>query len=192
MVKYPNEKRKAERTKEISMVINEYLGKLREMVTDREAWHAAVHGVAKSQAILGDWTTTANEYQEPGLQEFQNNGHQNLTQCRKDGLPAVCSLLTTALDKGTYLPCPWNISQCCSKPAGTQIRRWAPLGSGDKSNKPRMGQPQVRRNLSSRGLCKARLPLQCKLYVSEEEYVSCTCLIWDLSYTPCHWTRRGR
>ena len=25
------------------------LGKLREMVRDREAWHAAVHGVAKNQ-----------------------------------------------------------------------------------------------------------------------------------------------
>ena len=25
------------------------LGKLREMVRDREAWHAAVHGVTKSQ-----------------------------------------------------------------------------------------------------------------------------------------------
>ena len=26
------------------------LGKLQEMVRDREAWHATVHGVAKSQA----------------------------------------------------------------------------------------------------------------------------------------------
>ena len=33
------------------------LGKLREMVGDREAWHAAIHGVAQSQAWLGDWTT---------------------------------------------------------------------------------------------------------------------------------------
>ena len=30
------------------------LGKLREMVRDREAWYAIVHGVAKSQTRLGD------------------------------------------------------------------------------------------------------------------------------------------
>ena len=30
------------------------LGKLRGMVKDREAWHAAVHGVAKSWTRLGD------------------------------------------------------------------------------------------------------------------------------------------
>ena len=32
------------------------LGELRELVMDREAWHAAIHGVTKSQTWLSDWT----------------------------------------------------------------------------------------------------------------------------------------
>ena len=32
------------------------LGELRELVMDREAWHAVVHGVTKSRTWLSDWT----------------------------------------------------------------------------------------------------------------------------------------
>ena len=32
------------------------LSKLPEIVKGREAWHAAVHGIAKSQTWLSDWT----------------------------------------------------------------------------------------------------------------------------------------
>ena len=32
------------------------LSELRKLVMDREAWHAAIHGVTKSQTRLSDWT----------------------------------------------------------------------------------------------------------------------------------------
>ena len=38
----------------VSMDLN--VGKLWEIVRNREAWRAAVHGVAKSRTRLSDWT----------------------------------------------------------------------------------------------------------------------------------------
>ena len=45
------------------------LGELQELVRDREAWHAAIHGVTKSQTRLSDWTEL-NSYQLKVLSHF--------------------------------------------------------------------------------------------------------------------------
>ena len=38
------------------------LGKLQEILKDREAWHATVHGITKSWTQLSDWTTTTLQW----------------------------------------------------------------------------------------------------------------------------------
>ena len=40
----------------ITDLIDMRLSKFQELVVDRDAWHAAVHAVAKNQTWLSDWT----------------------------------------------------------------------------------------------------------------------------------------
>ena len=53
-------------------------GELWELVMDREAWHAAIHGVAKSRTWLSDWTELRRN-QVPQRQESVYPKH--LEQC---------------------------------------------------------------------------------------------------------------
>ena len=51
----------------VTDLMNLSLSKLRELVMDREAWHAAIHGVAKSQTRPSDWTELNWMFQEAYL-----------------------------------------------------------------------------------------------------------------------------
>ena len=52
------------------------LSKLQEIVKDRETWHAAVHGVAKTRTWPSDWTTaTMNQWRD----DHMKSGHPSVS-----------------------------------------------------------------------------------------------------------------
>ena len=53
---YGRRKRGRQRMRWLDGIEDVSVNELRELVMDREAWHTAIHGVAKSRTQLSDWT----------------------------------------------------------------------------------------------------------------------------------------
>ena len=69
----------------ITDMIDVSLSELQELVMDREAWRAAIHGVAKSRTQLSDWTELTEERKGEG-----------------NGNPLQYSCLENSMDRGTW------------------------------------------------------------------------------------------
>ena len=74
--------------------MNMSLSKLQEMVKDREAWRAVVHGLTKSWTWLSDWTTTNVQARmtSPHLRMWRYFSHHFPFDCTSFNRPKYMSL----------------------------------------------------------------------------------------------------
>ena len=87
------------------------LSELQEMVMDREAWRAAIHGVAKSRTWLSDWTEL-NWQKVPPVKKSYLCCHNSLLKIKRilrdsaqGGLWGACVRFPLDFAKAPFSPC---------------------------------------------------------------------------------------
>ena len=123
------------------------LRKLQELVMDREPWHVTVHGVAKSQTRLRDWTESLQSYPSLTLNSFflQNLEFSLLKKIHKLFSLFCFKIFYVLFCAQLHLLCPTlcNLMDC--SPPGSSVHRilqartlkWVTMTSSRWSYKPR-------------------------------------------------------
>ena len=96
------------------------LSKLQERVKDREAWHAAVHGVTKSQAQLSNWTT-ATWIESVILNDWQlDSVNESVNEFSVNCVPTLPAFFLAFGEETESTSCVWGVGSLCI-PALSQL-----------------------------------------------------------------------